>query len=203
MKIQPPISLVTASAIALVTTIVWSIPTSAQTTGFVCGNSGGQPATILQRPEKSGGSVTVIKWVSNSFSESGFDAQRRCEQVSERFQQYHKTGMLKYLTTGIINRQPVICVTNRLGGDCARELPNNGLLFTVRPGTDPRDTLKRLENLRDRASTNSLNESAPSRRVDVEMNDRLYIDMGEYLNSQPAESASPQSVESDASNQLF
>jgi len=199
MNIQPLRTLVTASAIALATTLVASIPTPAQTTGFVCGKSGGQPATILQR---SGGNVTVIKWVSNSFSDSGFDAQRRCEQVSDRFQQYHKTGNLKYLTTGVINRQPVICVANRRGGDCARELPNNGLLFTVKPGSDARDTLKRLVNLRDRASTNSLNEGAPSNRVDVENGDRLYIDMGEYLNSQPTESASPQAVESDA-NQLF
>lgn len=199
MKIQPLKTLITASAIALVTTIVASIPTPAQTTGFVCGKNGGQPATILQRP---GGNVTIIKWVSNSFSDSGFDAQRRCQQVSDRFQQYHKAGNLKYLTTGIINRQPVICVANRPGGDCARELPNNGLLFTVKPGSDARDTLKRLLNLRDRASTSSLNESAPSSRVDVEINDRLYIDMAEYLNSQPAESASPPSVESDA-NQLF
>ena len=200
MKLQSLRTLITASAIALATTLVASIPTPAQTTGFVCGKSGGQPATILQR---SSGNVTVIKWVSNSFSDSGFDAQRRCEQVSDRFQQYHKTGNLKYLTTGVINRQPVICVANRRGGDCARELPNNGLLFTVKPGSDARDTLKRLVNLRDRASTNSLNEGAPSSRVDVEKSDRLYIDMAEYLNSQPTESASPQSVESDASNQLF
>ena len=200
MKLQSLRTLITASAIALATTLVASIPTPAQTTGFVCGKSGGQPATILQR---SSGNVTVIKWVSNSFSDSGFDAQRRCEQVSDRFQQYHKTGNLKYLTTGVINRQPVICVANRRGGDCARELPNNGLLFTVKPGSDARDTLKRLVNLRDRASTNSLNEGAPSSRVDVENGDRLYIDMAEYLNSQPTESASPQSVESDASNQLF
>ena len=200
MKLQSLRTLITASAIALATTLVASIPTPAQTTGFVCGKSGGQPATILQR---SSGNVTVIKWLSNSFSDSGFDAQRRCEQVSDRFQQYHKTGNLKYLTTGVINRQPVICVANRRGGDCARELPNNGLLFTVKPGSDARDTLKRLVNLRDRASTSSLNESAPSSRVDVEKSDRLYIDMAEYLNSQPTESASPQSVESDASNQLF
>ncbi len=200
MKLQSLTSLITASAIALVTTIVASIPTPAQTTGFYCGKSAGQPATILQRPE---GKVTIIKWVSNTFSDSGFDAQRRCQQVSDRFQQYHKTGSLKYLTTGVINRQSVICVTNRPGGDCARELPNNGLLFTVQPGTDGRETLKRLLNLRDRASTNSLNESAPSSRVQVEVNDRLYLDMAEYLNSQPTEAASPQSVESDAKNQLF
>ena len=202
MNIQPLRTLITASAIALATTTtVASIPNPVQSTGFFCGKSGGQPATIATRAE---GNLPIIKWVSNSFSDSGFDAQRRCEQVSERFQQYHKTGKLKYLTTGIINRQAVICVATSRGGDCARELPNNGLLFTVKPGTDPRDTLKRLENLRAKASsTSSLNESAPSNRVEVENGDRLYIDMGEYLNSQPAESASPQSVESDASNQLF
>ncbi|MFB8795432.1 MAG: COP23 domain-containing protein [Microcoleus sp.] len=202
MKLQSLISLITGSAIALATTIVPSSPTPAQTaSSFICGQSGGQPATILQRPE--GGNVTVIKWVSNSFSESGFDAERRCELVSGRFQQYHKAGMLKYLTTGVINRQPVVCVSQTKGGDCASDLPNNGLLFTIKPGSDARDTLKRLVNLRERASANSLNENAPSRRVYVEMNDRLYIDMGEYLQTQPAESASPQPVESDASNPLF
>jgi Circadian oscillating protein COP23 len=202
MKLQSLRSLITASAIALATTIVASSPTPAQTaSSFICGKREGQPATILQRPE---GNVTVIKWVSNSFSESGFDAERRCELVSGRFQQYHKAGMLKYLTTGVINRQPVVCVAHTKGGDCARDLPNNGLLFTIKPGSDARDTLKRLVNLRDRASgANSLNENAPSSRVYVEMNDRLYIDMGEYLQTQPAESASPQSVESDASNPLF
>jgi Circadian oscillating protein COP23 len=200
MKIQPLISLITVSAIALATTIITSSPTSAQTAGFVCGKRAGQPATILQRPA---GNVTVINWVSNSFSDSGFDAQRRCELVSDRFQQYYKTGKLKYLTTGIINRQPVICVANRPGGDCDRALPNQGLLFTIKPGSDGRDTLKRLLNLRHQAGANSLNESAPSRRIDVETNDRLYIDIDEYLKNQPTESASPQSGESDASNSLF
>ena len=200
MKLHSLISLITASAITFATTIVASSATAAQTTGFVCGKSGGQPATILQRPQ---GNVTVIKWVSNSFSESGFDAERRCELVSGRFQQYHKAGNLKYLTTGVINRQPVVCVANRAGGDCARDLPNNGLLFTIKPGSDARETLKRLLNLRDRASANSLNESAHSSRVEVEINDRLYIDMGEYIQTQSAESASPQSVGSDSSDPLF
>ncbi len=199
MKLQSLISLITGSAIALTTA---SSPTSAQTTNsFFCGKNAGQPATIVQT---SKGNFTLIKWVSNNFSESGFDAQRRCEVVSTRFQQYQQAGKLKYLTTGIINRQPVVCVAHTKGGDCARDLPNNGLLFTIKPGSDARDALKRLLNLRDRASgSNSLNESAPSNRVDVENGDRLYIDMGEYLNTQSAESASPQPVESDTTNQLF
>lgn len=201
MKLQSLKTLITASAIALVTTIVASSPTSAQTTNsFFCGKNAGQPATIVQTPK---GNFTLIKWVSNNFSESGFDAERRCELVSGRFQQYHKAGTLKFLTTGIINRQPVVCVAHKKGGDCARDLPNNGLLFTIKPGSDARDTLKRLVNLRERASANSLNESAPSNRGDVEMNDRLYIDMSEYLQTQPTESGSPQSVEADASNPLF
>ncbi|MCU0541506.1 MAG: COP23 domain-containing protein [Oscillatoriaceae cyanobacterium Prado104] len=189
MKLKTLTSSIAVSAIALVTTIAASSPAAAQTSGFFCGKKAGQPATILRRPE---GSFTVINWVSNSFSDAGFDAQRRCELVSDRFQQYYKTGRLKYLTTGIINRQPVICVANRPGGDCARELPNSGLLFTIKPGSNPRETLKRLLNLRHQAGANSLNESAPSSRIDVEINDRLYIDMGEYLNTQPIESESSQ-----------
>jgi hypothetical protein len=202
MKFKSLISLITASAIAFATTMVTSSPTPAQTTNsFFCGKNAGQPATIVQTPK---GNFTLIKWVSNSFSDSGFDAQRRCEVVSGRFQQYQQVGKLKFLTTGIINRQSVVCVAHTKGGDCARDLANNGLLFTIKPGSDGRDALKRLLNLRDRASgSNSLNESAPSNRVDIEMNDRLYIDMGEYLQAQPTESASPQSVEADASNPLF
>lgn len=201
MKLQSLIPLITASAIALAATMVASSPTPAQTTNsFFCGKNAGQPATIVQTPK---GNFILIKWVSNSFSDSGFDAQRRCELVSGRFQQYHKAGTLKFLTTGIINRQSVVCVAHNKGGDCARDLPNNGLLFTIKPGSDARDTLKRLVNLRERASANSLNESAPSNQVDTEINNQLYIDMDEYLQTQLTESASPQSVESGASNPLF
>ena len=201
MKLQSLISLITASAIGLTTTIVAGSPTTAQTTNsFSCGKKAGEPATIVQTPK---GNFTLIKWVYNNFSDSGFDAQRRCEVVSGRFQQYQQSGKLKYLTTGIINRQSVVCVAHRKGGDCAHDLPNNGLLFTIKPGSDARDTLKRLVNLRERASANSLNESAPSNRVDSEINNQLYIDMGEYLQTQPIESESPQSVEFGASNPLF
>ena len=201
MKLQSLTSLITASAIALTTTIFASSPTSAQSTNsFFCGKNAGQPVTIVQTPK---GNFILIKWVSNNFSESGFDAQRRCEVVSGRFQQYQQAGKLKFLTTGIINRQSVVCVAHNKGGDCARDLANNGLLFTIKPGSDPRDTLKRLVNLRERASANSLNEGAPSNQIDAEINNQLYIDMGEYLQTQPMESASPQSMEADASNPLF
>ncbi|MGL5063788.1 MAG: COP23 domain-containing protein [Microcoleus sp.] len=201
MKPKSLTSSIAALAIALTTTIAASSPTPAQTSGFFCGKKAGQLATVLRKPE---GNFTIINWVSNSFSASGFDAERRCELVSQRFQQYHQAGKLKYLTTGVINRQPVICVANRAGGDCARELPNNGLLFTIQPGSNPRETLQRLLNLRNRAGgANSLNESAPANRVDIEVDDRLYIDLDEYLKSRSVEPALPESGEPSASDSLF
>lgn len=142
--------------------------TRLQTKAFVCGQSNGAPTTIAQTNQ---GDVPVIRWTSDRFRDAGYSEERRCLEVSARFQQYFRNGQLNYLTTGIMNNQQVVCVADREGGNCT------GLLFTLKRGSNPNQVLKSLLAVRVRAS-GPLNESTS----------RVYIDMSEYLKQASVES---------------
>jgi hypothetical protein len=151
------------------------MPASAQKgdVKFVCGTSQGRPATVVTTPQ---GTIPIIRWVSNAFGEE-YPPEYRCKVVSPKFQQYYKDGKLNYLPTGYANSQPIVCVAVNRGGPCT------GVLFTLKPQSDPWQTLTRLMNVRVQAA-GPLNEStASSGALD---NDR-YIDMNEYLRSTPVD----------------
>jgi len=157
-------SVLTVSALTIASLLAVTSPTRGQNSGtaFVCSNWQGSPATVAQTAQ--GDTVPVILWNSDYFGKAGFDPQTRCELVSQRFQQYYNNGTLNYLTTGRMNRMPVVCVAQKEGGPCS------GLLFTLKPESNPSDTLQRLLAVRVRAQ-GPLNET----------NARVYIDMEEYL----------------------
>jgi hypothetical protein len=140
-------------------------PAQAQGTKFVCRSVNGVPTTVA---ETNRGVVPVIRWVSDYFSESGWTPEARCQEVSQRFQTYHEAGSINYLTTGRINRQPVICTSDRQGGTC------QDLLFTLKQTSNPSQTLQELMNVRVRAS-GPLNETS----------EKIYVDMGNFLETAP------------------
>ncbi|MFB8795429.1 MAG: COP23 domain-containing protein [Microcoleus sp.] len=145
-----------------------SAQTTLQTRAFVCGTSNGAPTTIARTNR---GDVPVIRWTSDRFRDAGYSPERRCIEVSARFQQYFRNQKLNYLTTGMMNNQQVVCVADREGGNCI------GLLFTLKGGSDPTQVLNSLLAVRVRAS-GPLNESTS----------RVYIDMSEYLEQAAVES---------------
>jgi hypothetical protein len=147
------------------------------TAKFTCGTSQGVPATVAMTTR---GKSPVIRWSSNYFGSSGYSAQYRCNVVSAKFQQYYSAGMLNYLTTGVSNKQAVVCVAKVKGGPCA------GVLFTLKPGSDPWTTLTRLMNVRTQAGP-VLNESASSAPPEASIADGKYIDMNAFLNSAEVE----------------
>ena len=113
---------------------------------FACGSDQGVPATLAISSD--GTSVPVIRYVSNAFESAGFSAQKRCEEISARFQYYNEQREIDFMTIGKINGQNVICVTRQEGGDCSRDLKSEGLLITTRPGVNPRTTLAQLIDVR-------------------------------------------------------
>jgi hypothetical protein len=155
---------------------------AASASRFVCGTSGGAPAT--QALTKNGKTVTVIRWTSSVFDGAGWSQQRRCQEVSSRFEDFRRSGQLKYLTTGRINGQPVICTSPSKGGAC------DGLLYTLKPGQDPTATLRTLLDIRVKAR-GPLNETNP----------RLYVSMDEILDVAQvnAGSAAPSNTDHKAS----
>lgn len=106
--------------------------------GFWCDTSGTYPITKYQN--KKNVQQLWIGWTSTVLSASGYNPVSRCEQVSQRFEQYRSAGKLAIITTGTINSQPVICNGNA-PGDCT------GLLYTLKPGESATEAIDSIRNL--------------------------------------------------------
>ncbi|SKB14104.1 conserved exported hypothetical protein [Planktothrix sp. PCC 11201] len=139
---------------------------------FYCDlSSDGIPTTFVKNTR---GTFPVIRWVSRIFDDAGYVPETRCRQVSSKFQQFQKRGLLNYVTTGRVNNQPVICVSNAQDGPCL------GILFTLKPNQNANRTLQQLFDLRANASAGPLEES----------NGRLYLDLSQYIRHQGSISVS-------------
>lgn len=143
---------------------------------FVCAKSNDAPVTLARTPR---GDIAVIRWASGFFSGAGFTPQKRCEEVSSRFQTYHSNGTLKYLTTGRVNNQPVICTAQNRGSGC------RDVLITLEPEDNPNQVLRQLLSIRSGASSGPLSRGGSTRP--------LYINLYEYLNRAPVEASSSDS----------
>ncbi len=137
MKYQLFTQMLTGLAIALTLGTAATEPSAAQSKKFFCGRSDGAPATVVR---KSGGNVPIIIWVDRSFEASGWTPQRRCQVVSDRFQEFDDLGLLRYIRTGTVNRYPVLCVANYQKRAC----PSTQVLITLDRGSDAEFYLRAL-----------------------------------------------------------
>ena len=147
-----------------------------------CMDADGIPATVVTT--KSGKQVPIIFWKSTAFSGSGYSPKRRCKEVSARFQGYHSSGSLQYITTGRMNGLPVICVAKTDGGACA------GLLYTLKPGQNATVTLKKLFDVRTTPGAAPLEETTA--RIYVSVDTIIRNKSGAAITSSPI-SPSPSS----------
>lgn len=109
---------------------------------FACGEESGTPATIAKLNNRQFG---LIMWTSTLFADKGFDPKTRCSQVSARLEAYRKSNAQVFVTPGKINGQSVLCVTTQEDGGCGDGIANfEGLLFTLKPNSQPQSTLEQL-----------------------------------------------------------
>jgi hypothetical protein len=127
----------------------------AQTTKFACSTANGKFATVARTKK---GDIPIISWESDDFSGSGFTPKVRCQKVSGKFQSLYTSGQLKYLTVGKIRNQAVVCGTKQAGGSCT----DKTVLYTLKPTADPQKVVKSLQAIRNRASKQTIEESATS-----------------------------------------
>jgi hypothetical protein len=131
------------------------------TDSFFCGRSpNGVPTTYVNTQT---GNLPLVRWVSHYFQPSGYTPETRCRDVSQRFNRFYTQGILNFITTGIVNQQPVVCVASTRGGPCT------GVLFTLKAGENATRVIQQLFDVRVGAS-GPLHESE----------DRIYIDMRPY-----------------------
>lgn len=130
-------------------------------------SSNGVLKTIAETPW---GNIEVINW--KRYVSSEWTPEERCRVVSDRFQKYSENGQISYITTGRMNGQNVICVANQKNGDCARQLSEQGLLFTVTSGKSPDAILLNLMGISRLENLPPINESN---------GDRVYVDINKFL----------------------
>ncbi|MCC5634067.1 COP23 domain-containing protein [Nostoc sphaeroides CHAB 2801] len=139
MKVNLGICALLTSVLAMGYIAVASTPVKAESIRFSCEkNRNGTPTTFAIT---STGQREFIRWVEDRFTLAGYPPERRCQQVTNRINQYIVSGYPRYITHGILNNQPVVCVTDRTGGGCT------GLLYTLKPGQDGQETVRQLLQL--------------------------------------------------------
>lgn len=119
-----------------------SPPSQAQTHKniYKCINNQGIPTTVVDTKR---GRIELIAWKSDYFRNSGWTPEKRCQEVTKRFQQFSDNNALRYITTGIINKQKAICVGKPSPGK-GIQCDDKGLLITLQPDDKPDDVLKNL-----------------------------------------------------------
>jgi len=167
MKMRSLASLFTTAALTATAVAAFPAPSQAQAPSFHCGvwlngPNAGVPVTFARTPM---GALPIINWVSDHFRNSGYTPERRCQEVSARFQSAYDQGILNYITTGLQNGQPVICTSSSSGGNCSM------VLFTLKPGSDASRTVQQLFDIRN-MSSGPLNETG---------NDEISLDMNAFL----------------------
>lgn len=140
---------------------------------FTCDEE--QLSTVVQ---SHWGDLPMIRWSDDSFPPP-YTPLERCREVTTRFNQFNNNGTLKYMSVGTVNNSPVICVAGYKGGGC---LPN-GLLVTLKYGSDPNIALKRIIDRRVWATSKSVQLSdANADGLISEVDGVVYVDVESLLN---------------------
>lgn len=109
---------------------------------FVCNQDSSAPATLANT---ANGSRTMIRWASQYFTSSGYDPKLRCQQVSARMEKLRQERKLQFITSGVLNQQPVVCAA-LTQQDAKERRCTGGLILTLEKGDDSRAIVKQLED---------------------------------------------------------
>ncbi|OBQ14258.1 MAG: hypothetical protein AN482_02260 [Anabaena sp. LE011-02] len=170
-------TVILASLTALTTIATINQPSYAEGATFYCGKSKskGIPVTFVRTQD--GRKIAMVNWTSNSYFPPPWTAQRRCDEVSRRFQRSNDNGTLKNITTGTLRGYPVVCAGTSQNPTCT----DDNLLFTLKRGVNATATLRRLLDSKGLASGNTLYETGS------EINSEINIDFELYLNNATVE----------------
>lgn len=174
MKIKLLAGVVAGLSVVIGSAIASSATAQTKNNTYYCAQLSGDWNTFVNTPR---GRVTLINW-ANQFAPD-WTPKKRCSAVSQRFQKFLDKGNLKFIRTGNINNQPVLCVANVRGGDC----PEDNVLITLKQQTDPEEVLVRLVDFRRSVSGQTLTLSADD--AGFYSDGEFYVDMDKFLDAVP------------------
>ena len=116
--------------------------------------------------------TTIVFWKSEAFINSGWSPKKRCQAVTPKFQSAYDKQVLRYLTYGWQNGQPIICAADSFGGPCQESL------FTLKRDDDPWEVLSILNNTLRGEANQVLNQSTG------EYQHYVRFDIDQFLNQE-------------------
>jgi hypothetical protein len=140
---------------------------------YECVTLNGKPNTVVNTPR---GTISLIVWQSGFFSTSGWTPERRCQEVSKRFQQHENTGELRYISTGTLNGYNIICVAEKIEsstGSPSYLCQNHGIILTLENKDDPNKVMRELFNLTARTSEGPITRGSRPTTAAIDLEDFL------------------------------
>ncbi|WP_413175445.1 caspase family protein [Anabaena azotica] len=124
---------------------------SASSSGFFyCGVINNTPATIYQ--SSTGNELAFILWVSTYFNDSGNTPQKRCQEVSSRFQRLQSNGTLNYIVPGYLDGYQALCASKTSNNPIMECRPDN-LIMLLRPSDNPTEIINNMTKLNNNISS--------------------------------------------------
>lgn len=125
------------------------------------------PVTYIRNPSQT---RKMIIWEKTL---GGQNPLQRCNQVSDRLQQAEDKNQLNMITTGLVNKQKVICTTDKYDGACQT------VLLTIEPNEN-KWTI--LDELKDQLGMRSV---GPMKNASGEPSVYYQLDIQELLRNAP------------------
>lgn len=181
MKLKSVLGIALATAIITAAIPSFSQSASEDRVSFFCkamfDNAAGEqiPATVAWVPQRNQ-NVPIIYWKSDYFEAAGWDGQKRCGEVTPKFQTFLDNNRLNYLTHGKVGPYPVICAVGTQNGETCNA---DNQLFQLKQEADGDNALQSLMDILERKGGDAppLYESSGA---------QIYVPMNEFLLNAPA-----------------
>ena len=138
---------------------------------YRCMEREGIPATVAYT---SRGAIELIRWQNDYFNASNYTPDRRCKEVSIRFQKHSDADNLRFISTGMVNNYKAICISEKTG-DCKED----GLLLTLQPSDNSEEVLRSLFSLDTRRQDGGLRRSSGNNKI------KEVINLNQFLEASP------------------
>ncbi len=130
------------------------------------------PTTLAWIPQR-GKNVPIIYWKSYPFTGAAWTNQKRCDNVSPKFQTFYENNLLGYLTHGIYQGSPVICAVVTDTEQCN----SDNQLFQLKPDQQGGEVLMSLMDILENRTAQPLYQNS---------GEQVYIPINNFLEKAPA-----------------
>jgi hypothetical protein len=130
-----------------------SIQVSRASSIFFCKQIDGVPATVAVN--KAGREAVIILWVSSDYFGTNYTPQKRCEEVSKRFQANQENGNLSYIVPGNVAGNRALCASQNKVSELISCTDEN-LLMILRPWENANEIINNLMDINSARSSNPL-----------------------------------------------